>query len=62
MMTILFDEAEARGERNRLLQMIRKKIARNKSFEQIVEECESTADEIRPLYDSALAEMDEQRS
>ena len=71
-MTILFDEAEergiaigeergeargeARGERNNLLALIKKKISRHKTFEQIVDECESTPAEIRPLYESVLAE------
>ena len=85
MMTILFDEAEARGEARgkaigeargkaigeargkaigeargeakKLLEQIKKKIIKNKSFEQIVDECESTEEEIRPIYESVMAEM-----
>ena len=44
-------------EAKRLLEIVKKKIIKNKSFEQIVDECESTEDEIRPLYDSLIAEM-----
>ena len=66
MMTILF-EAEARaeargraigkaiGERNRIIEQVRKKIAKNKSFEQIVEECESTREEIYPIYHQLIS-------
>ena len=77
MMTILFDEAEARGEARgkaigetigeargkaigeaaRLLEIVKKKVIKNKSFEQIVDECESTEEEIRPIYESVMAEM-----
>ena len=44
------------GEINNLSEIIRKKIARNKSFDTIVDECESTPEIIRPLYDRILAE------
>ncbi len=44
------------GETNTLSNQIRKKVARNKSFETIVDECESTPEIIRPLYDRILAE------
>lgn len=73
MMTILFDEAEARGKAigkaigeangevkgraNKLAEIIKKKIVRKKSFDQIVDECESTPEEVRPVYDSIMAEM-----
>lgn len=56
MLTIFFDEAEERGKINNLLFLIRKKIDRNKSFDQIVDECESTPDEIRPLYEKVISE------
>ena len=65
MMTILFDEAETRGEAkgraNILAELIKKKIARRKSFDQIVDECESTPEEVRPVYDSIMAEMTAQK-
>ena len=44
------------GETNTLSNQIRKKVARNKSFDTIVDECESTPEIIRPLYDRILAE------
>ena len=68
MMTILF-EAEARaeargraigkaiGERSRIIEQVRKKIAKNKTFEEIVEECESTPAEIYPIYHQLITKM-----
>ena len=60
MMTILFDEAEARGEARgefkKLFDQVKKKVLKNKSLEQIIDECESTEEEIRPIYDSVLKE------
>ena len=45
------------GDRNRIMQQVRKKMAKNKSFDQIVEECESTPEEIRPIYTWLLSEF-----
>ena len=52
-----FIETEARGERNKITELVRKKIVKNKSFDQIVNECESTPEEIRPIYTQLLAEL-----
>ena len=64
-METVFERREARGEargevkgrNNRLIEQIKKKLARDKTFEQIVDECESTPDEIRPFYEKILEEM-----
>ena len=46
-----------KGETNKITELVRKKIVKNKSFDQIVDECESTPEEIRPIYTQLLAEL-----
>lgn len=62
MLTILFDEAEAkgeaRGEKKKLFEQVKKKISKKKTLEQIIDECKSTETEIRPIYDAMIAEME----
>ena len=53
MITVL-DRREARGRENLLIDLIRKKASRNMAFDQIVAECESTPEEIRPYYDEII--------
>ena len=60
-METIIDRYEARGkaegDAGRLLLQIHRKIEKNKPFEQIVDECESTEEEIRPFYEKAMKEL-----
>lgn len=52
-----FKNGETHGENKRLTLIIRKKVAKKKPFETIVEECESTPEEVRPIYEQILREQ-----
>ena len=57
MFTLLFDEAEAkgeaRGEANSITELIVKKVKKGKAIEQIADEMETTPAEIKKYYDAA---------
>ena len=53
------EEGFEEGDKNRLASQIEKKIRRRKSFDQIVDECESTEAEIRPIYDGIMKRLGE---
>ena len=57
MFTLLFDEAEAkgeaRGEANSIAELIVKKVKKGKAIEQIADEMETTPAEIKKYYDAA---------
>lgn len=44
----------SQGEQKKLLELIRKKIPKGKSLEQIADELEETTDSILPLYNQVL--------
>ena len=53
MFTLLFDEAEAKGEANSIAELIVKKVKKGKAIEQIADEMETTPAEIKKYYDAA---------
>ena len=46
----LWKNAKQEGEQNKLLQQIKKKLAKGKSLEQIADELEESVEAIQPLY------------
>ncbi len=46
-----------KSETNKLKDLVRKRIVKNKSFDQNVDECESTPEEIRSINTQLLAEF-----
>ena len=53
MFTIMFDEAEARGEARKEAKIVSKKVQKGKTLQEIADEMETTPDEVRKYYDAA---------
>ena len=48
------EEGRGEGDLYRLISQVQKKVRRNKDFSVIVDELESDAEEIRPIYEAVL--------